>query len=206
MTYGRFRIPLMLAGAAALTGLAAIPTTSAAVRHGHAGGVAVHRPAIAAHGGVAWRGGRRVVSGGRVAWNGGHYGYGWRRYGWTGGVVGVGVSYGYPHYHHSCWWYRHYAPYNTPSWCGYAYGPAYSYVYASGPAYGGWGGDAYRRHYGWAGSTGAWTHTAHFAGMTGAHFNRMGMGAAHGASFAAIPHGGMRMGGGRVGGGKHIVH
>ena len=41
---------------------------------------------------------------------------------------------------HDCWWYRHHAPGNIPSWCGASYGYAapsggysYSYGYTSGP-------------------------------------------------------------------------
>jgi hypothetical protein len=72
----------------------------------------------ATYGGVTYGGGT-TVAGGVVSGGGGYYagGYG----------------------HHGCWWYRHYAPGNIPSWCGASYGYAapasgYSYGYASGPS------------------------------------------------------------------------
>jgi hypothetical protein len=141
------------------------------------------------------------------------YAHGWRGYGWRGATVAGGGSYysggyAYPYYaggvgygyrHHGCWWYRHYEPYNIPSWCatyvgygpsyGYSYGvvaPAYSYGY--GHYYRTHGG--YHRHYVWNGGyhshfawNGGWRRSVHFAGVRphgvvvahgGAHFAPMG--------------------------------
>ena len=115
------------------------------------------------------------------------HGYGWsggyayrHRYGWRGGYAYGGTvgGYAYPYstggayyaggngyHHHSCWWYRHYDPYATPSWCG-VYGVytgpsyGYSYGYSAPYGYGSYGyGYGYRR--GWRGYHG------HYAAVGG---------------------------------------
>ena len=124
----------------------------------------VHRPAMrVVHGG----GHRYALSGGRAYTHARHYGYAYGHryaYGRHGyayrhyaeAIMPEGThirttreaiiiatiditppAYSYGH-HHGCWWYRHYAPYDMPSWC---YGPAYGYSapvygYSNGPSYG----------------------------------------------------------------------
>jgi len=122
--------------------------------HGTAaiGGRAAHRAAGHAHPHLysyARRGGHRYAYGGAV-----HVGGGYGTY--IGGGYAYpyhGASYGYRHFHHSCWWYYHHEPYSVPSWCG-SYGYSYSYGYG-GPSYVGSYGHGYlhghRQHYAWSG-------------------------------------------------------
>jgi hypothetical protein len=174
---------------------------------------------------------------------GGHYhhGHGYRyAHGWRGyGLRGVTVAGGYysQYYHrHSCWWYRHYDPYNMPSWCGaYSYAPAYDYSYdydygdygpsvgfAYGPGYYG-GGYGYARRHGFHGGHRfygaqpggfASAHpqrsfaTAHMGVTGGTHFApRMGGANVSGMGSAHIA-GGFHggMSGGNIGGGGLRVH
>jgi hypothetical protein len=159
---GALRISAIALGAAAIALLTPIAPASAAARHHGVAGPAMHR--------AAWGGGYRhaYASGRHYRSAYGHhayahrYAYGWRRHGWRGVAVAGGYyggSYGGSYYRpsHGCWWYRHYDPYDTPSWCGTYYTPAYDYSsgYDDGPyvgfAYGsGFDGGGYRygRRYG----------------------------------------------------------
>jgi hypothetical protein len=172
MKLGALRISAIALGAAVIALLTPIAPASAAVRHHGAAGPAMHRSAMHASYRAAWGGGYRhaYASGRHYRYAFGHhayghrYAYGWRRHGWRGVAVAGGYDGGYYgggyyRHRHSCWWYRHYDPYATPSWCG-TYGPAYdySYGYDGGPyvgfAYGsGFDGGGYRygRRYGFHG-------------------------------------------------------
>jgi hypothetical protein len=150
----------------------------------------------------------------------GRHGYAYRRYG--GGYYAGGYSYPYytggsyyyrhhhhyPYYasgysyrhHHGCWWYRHYDPYDMPSWCyGPAYGysaPVYEYSYepSYGYVYGVYGGTWRGGHHGhvWDGG-GHHGHGAPTAPLIGAaHINGSprGFAIAHGeAHFGGHVHG-----------------
>jgi len=134
MKQGALRLSAIALGAAAIALLMPVPPASAAVRHHGLAGSAIHRSAMHASYRAAWRGGHR-------------YAHGWRGYGWRGVAVagGYGGYYGADYYRHrhSCWWYRHYDPYDMPSWCGtYSYGydygdygPYVGFAYGYGPGY-----------------------------------------------------------------------
>lgn len=207
-----------------------------AFHHGFAG-AAAHRPAMrVVHGGghrYVVSGGRAYAHARRNGYAYGHrayghryvYGYAYRHYG--GGYYAGGYSYpyhagGYYHHRHryyyaggyyyrhrhGCWWYRHFDPYDTPSWCygpayGYSYGyiaPVYEYSYepSHGYAYGGVYGGSWRgRHpvYSWNGGWhGGRGHTTPLVGA--GHIN----GAPHGF---AVAHGGPRFSGHMHG---HFMH
>ena len=153
------------------------------------------------------------------------YGYGVRGATVAGGVAGYGYAYpyyssgyssGYGYYssgyayahsyrhHRSCWWYRHYDPYDVPSWCttyyGYSYGPRYGYSYSyEVPAYG----YAYRTTYGYRYGT-----ANHFAFRGGVH---RPMAVAHGVRFhgpaahgLTVAHRGVSVGARLGGPGAHV--
>ena len=186
-----------------------------AFHHGFAGG-GVHRPAMR----VVHGAGRYSLSGGRAYTHAHHYGYAYgHRYGrhgypyrdYVGGYYAGGYSYPYAggHYHrhhryyaggyyyrhhHGCWWYRHYDPYEMPSWCygpaygysapvyGYSYEPSYGYVY--GVRAGSWRGG--HRGYAWTGWHGGRGHAMPLVGA--AHINGSPRG-------FVVAHGGAHLGG-----------
>jgi len=211
MKQGALRLSAIALGAAAIALLMPVPPASAAVRHHGLAGSAIHRSAMHASYRAAWRGGHR-------------YAHGWRGYGWRGVAVagGYGGYYGADYYRHrhSCWWYRHYDPYDMPSWCGtYSYGydygdygPYVGFAYGYGPGY--YGGYGYARRFGfhgghrfYGGQAGGFA-GAHMGAFGGTHFvprmggaNVSGMGTAH---FAGGFHGGM--GGAHIGGGGLRIH
>ena len=222
MTSGGFRSPALALGAAALAWLTltgAEPANAApheTIRphagvtiHRPAMGATLHRPTIATAGVAKRRVATRHLAAHRYAVT--RHGYGFaRRYGYGGAAVYgavAGAGYAYPayeygygyaypyrrYYHHNCWWYRHYEPYNAPSWCAtYSYGyavPSYSYGYAYG---GYWRGGYYHRYaaHGARGFTGvtrvAHIHGARVHGGLPVHANNRGLAIAHGgARFAA---------------------
>lgn len=204
-----------------------------ALHHGFVGARA-YRPAMRV---VHRGGHRYAVGGGRGSarygyayahrYAYGRHGYAYRRYG--GGYYAVGYSYPYyaggyyyyhhrhhhPYYasgysyrhHHGCWWYRHYDPYDTPSWCsgpvyGYSYGysaPVYGYSYepSYGYAYGVYGGSWRSGHRGYAWNGGWHGGHGHMTPLIGAgHIN----GAPRGFTVA---HGGAHFGGHMHG---HFMH
>ncbi len=117
-------------------------------------------------------------------------------------------------HHHGCWWYRHYDPYDMPSWCGtYSYAPAYDYSYdygdygpyvgfAFGPVY--YGGYGYARRYG--GQAGGFA-GAHVGTFGGTRFVPQIGGANVSGTGAARFGGGFQGGiGGHIGGGGLRIH
>jgi hypothetical protein len=238
MKLGALRLSAIALGAAAIALLTPISPASAALRHYGVAGSAMHPSAMHASYRAAWGGGyrhayasgrhyrfaygRRYAHSYRYAY-GHRYAYRWRRYGWRGVAVAGGYyGGGYYRHRHGCWWYRHYDPYDIPSWCGTYYAPAYdySYGYDYGPYVGfayGYGssfdGGSYRyaRRYGfhgghrfYAGQAGSFA-GAHM-GASGPHFvprmgraNVSGMGSAH---FVGGFHG--SMGAPHIGGGLRI--